>query len=112
LFTGALHFLDVKEPLGKLAAGELAEGLIQIQRGLKLAGIRCEFHNAFWPLADSILCWFFKAECKVKATKQALPGKPAVVPQRDRLTGCHCWLVQQCLVALTLRHVRRETSPS
>jgi hypothetical protein len=49
LFTGALHFLDVKEPLGKLAAGELAEGLIQIQRGLKLAGIRCEFHNVFWP---------------------------------------------------------------
>jgi hypothetical protein len=26
LFIGALHFLDVKEPFGKLTAGELAEG--------------------------------------------------------------------------------------
>jgi hypothetical protein len=70
LFTGALHFLDVKEPLGKLAAGELAEGLIQIQRGLKLAGIRCEFHNFFWPPDDSNLRWFSEAERKVKATRQ------------------------------------------
>jgi hypothetical protein len=52
------------------AVRQTRRGADSIQRGLKLAGIRCEFHNFFRPPDESILCWFSEIERKVEATKQ------------------------------------------
>jgi hypothetical protein len=78
----AHHFLNVKEPFGSLRQANSPKA-DSIQRGLKLAGIRCEFHNVFWAtwLFEFMLVFFEGTQGE--GWKGALPGKPAVAPGAD-----------------------------